>query len=246
MHSMQHARPLLSVVIPAYNEEDRIVDCLASLARQRTDHPFEVIVVDNGSLDRTARAAASAEPGLHVRVLNEPRKGRGRARRTGWAAARGSIVFSTDADAVLPSDWLSAGVAALRDPATVAVTGPARIEDCGPVTNAIYNHGLRLWRHLSRALLLGAVTMRGANFAARKSAYDAAGGFDPLADAHEDSDVSFRLAKIGRIVHAPGMVAIVSGRRYRDGFLKGMADYPRTFAERFVLGRRHVPLLDIR
>jgi glycosyltransferase involved in cell wall biosynthesis len=237
---------LLSVVIPAYNEADRIADCLHSLARQRTTHLFEVIVVDNASTDDTADVGQFCAPGLRVRVLHEPRKGRGRARRTGWAAARGSIVFSTDADAILPPDWLERGVAAFTDPNIVAVTGPARIEDCGMVTNALYSHGLRAWQRCSRVLMLGYVTMRGANFAARKSAYDVVGGFDPQADAHEDSDLSFRIQEAGRIVYDPHMLVTVSGRRYRDGFLKGMAEYPRTFAERFVLGRRTVPLMDVR
>lgn len=238
---------LLSVVIPAYNEEDRIVRCLESLAAQRTRRPFEVIVVDNGSTDGTAAAARRFWERLAIRVLREPRKGRGAARRLGWEAARGALVFSTDADAVLPPDWLERGARALlADPGVAAVTGPALIDDCTAITNALHNVGLNLWRRCSSAVLLGRTYVRGANFAARKSAYEAAGGFDALADAQEDMDLSFRLEEYGRILFVPRMSVIVSGRRFRDGFLRGFADYPRAFIERFVLGRRRVLLMDVR
>ena len=112
----------VSVVIPARNEEREIGRCLDSLARQ-TFRDFEVIVVDNGSMDRTASLARSRR----VRVIEEPRRGFSPARQAGFEAASGSIVASTDADTVVPPDWLARIEQAFKEqPQAVGVFGPFR------------------------------------------------------------------------------------------------------------------------
>lgn len=95
----------VSVVIPAYDEEDCIGDCLDSLARQTLEH--EVIVVDDGSRDRTA--AAARERG--VLVLRQEHGGPGTARNLGAAAARGDILAFLDADMTFAPDFLEKLVA---------------------------------------------------------------------------------------------------------------------------------------
>nr|WP_255603121.1 dolichyl-phosphate beta-glucosyltransferase [Oscillochloris sp. ZM17-4] len=96
---------MLSVVIPAYNEEGRLPATLASvmsyLARQ--SYASEVLVVDDGSSDRTADIA-EAHPG--VRVLRRDHRGKGFAVRAGALAARGAYVLLCDADLAVPiSEW---------------------------------------------------------------------------------------------------------------------------------------------
>ncbi|MCL6646712.1 MAG: glycosyltransferase family 2 protein [Chloroflexi bacterium] len=106
-----NAPPYLSVVIPAYNEEGRIGTALAKirayLATQ--EYPAEIIVVENGSTDRTASivAAAAAEPGTPVRLIQLPRPGKGGAVRAGMLAARGQYRFFADADLSMPIEQLS-------------------------------------------------------------------------------------------------------------------------------------------
>ena len=90
--------PHLSVVIPAYNEEQYLPACLRALRQQKDAPPFEVIVVDNASTDSTACIAGQF--GAHV--VAEPRKGVARARQSGFEAARAPIVASTDADTIVP------------------------------------------------------------------------------------------------------------------------------------------------
>ena len=98
----------LSIIIPAYNEEDRLGPSLAQYAAfyEQRREAVEILVVVNGSSDRTedvARAFAAAHP--IVRVLVEPRKvGKGGAILIGFRAAAGEAVGFTDADASTPPD----------------------------------------------------------------------------------------------------------------------------------------------
>ena len=121
----------VSVVIPAYNEEECLGDCLRALRRQTFPaEQFEVIVVDNASSDATAAVARR----LGARVVTEPRKGVSRARQAGFEAARGQVIASTDADTRVPPDWL-ARIAAhfAQDPALGGFYGPVRWPDGRPV-----------------------------------------------------------------------------------------------------------------
>jgi glycosyltransferase involved in cell wall biosynthesis len=100
---------LVSVVMPAFNEEAFIADALDSVLAQAYE-PVELIVVDDGSTDRTADIAA--ERGASV--LRQPRGGPAVARNTGLAASRGGYWTIVDADDVIPADRLSCQVAHLE------------------------------------------------------------------------------------------------------------------------------------
>src|SRR5437764_12302145 len=85
--------PLISVIIPAHNEEHYLVDTLQAL-REQTYPYFEVIVVANGCQDRTAAVARDRCD----RVIDLPDRGLGKARNTGGAKARGELLIFLDAD----------------------------------------------------------------------------------------------------------------------------------------------------
>jgi glycosyltransferase involved in cell wall biosynthesis len=99
--------PVVTVVIPARNEENFIVRAVASVAAQ--DYPLEsleCIVVDNGSTDRTAGVAARfghERSELDIKVENEPIPGVGRAKNRGASVARGEILIFMDADSRMDS-----------------------------------------------------------------------------------------------------------------------------------------------
>jgi glycosyltransferase involved in cell wall biosynthesis len=100
------SRPYLSVVIPAYNEEQRLKRYVPGIAEflQSRRRPFEIVVVNDGSRDRTAEAArelARAYPMLRLIDLN-PNRGKGGAVRAGMLDARGEYVLFTDADQSTP------------------------------------------------------------------------------------------------------------------------------------------------
>ncbi len=112
--------PPISVVIPAYNAAHSITDCMNALQRQCIDHPFEVILVDDGSTDETGKLAAEA--GAIV-----VRKERGRpaaARNAGIQAARGDIICFTDADCEPHDNWLhELTLPCFTDPDTIGGKG---------------------------------------------------------------------------------------------------------------------------
>lgn len=95
-HEMGRANDFITVVLPCLNEEDSVglVVQEALVALDATGIPGEVLVIDNGSLDRSAEVASEAG----ARVINEPRRGYGRALRTGIKEARGTIIVMADAD----------------------------------------------------------------------------------------------------------------------------------------------------
>ena len=237
---------MISVVIPAYNEEERIGACLEALQRQTTTEPFEVIVVDNGSTDHTADTAKVLGRGLHLRVITELRKGRGAARATGCSKAHGDIIFCTDADTIVPPQWIETFSQLLqKNPKIVGVTGSSRINDCTRWRNAIFNTFMPITIRMNY-LFYRHAGLSGFSCAFRKDAYVKSGGFDPEADAYEDLELSKRMAPYGKIVFSTQAPVLFSGRRFRGGLLKGCYEYTKTFIEKFYMGKRRVVLSDVK
>jgi dolichyl-phosphate beta-glucosyltransferase len=119
--------PRLSLVVPAYNEEPRLERSLERLLAFATaqGHPLELIVVDDGSADRTAelvREAAAVTPAnVSLRLLQHPRNlGKGRAVKTGCLAAAGDFVAYLDADLATPPQEALKLLRALEEGADVA------------------------------------------------------------------------------------------------------------------------------
>lgn len=103
--------PLLSVIIPAFNESARIIATLDELARYLGDQDYtsEVLVVDDGSVDDTADLVRQwATDRTDTFVIRIPHAGKGWAVRAGMLAARGSYRFMCDADLAMPVHWIGA------------------------------------------------------------------------------------------------------------------------------------------
>jgi dolichyl-phosphate beta-glucosyltransferase len=100
--------PELSVVIPAYNEEKVIAQTLEAVTGyfEQAHVPHEILVVDDGSTDRTAETVARLATRLPVRLLRGPHRGKGAAVKLGMLDARGGLVLFTDADLSTPiAEW---------------------------------------------------------------------------------------------------------------------------------------------
>jgi glycosyltransferase involved in cell wall biosynthesis len=108
---------LVSFVVIAYNEARNIARTLASINAQEELGRYEVVVVDDGSRDRTAEIVAElAAQNSAVRLIRlTENRGRGYARARGVAEARGNLIATIDADIILPPDWLLRARAALHD-----------------------------------------------------------------------------------------------------------------------------------
>ena len=237
---------MISIVIPAYNEEKNIARCLDAFLHQTTTRPFEVILVNNASTDRTVAIAESYVGKLTLTIINDSVKGRGHARSFGFARARGDIILSSDSDAVVPEDWIERLASALEaHPEVVAVTGTCMIDDCDEKTNRRFNR-TQPWMMKGYRVLFGHYWLSGFSFGIRKEAYAASGGFDPDLNAQEDIDLSAKVARIGKILFIPDVPVLFSGRRFKGGLLKGLVPYVRSFMHWYREKKGHSHLEDVR
>jgi glycosyltransferase involved in cell wall biosynthesis len=177
-----------SFVVIAHNEERNIGRALDSIAAQRELGAHEVIVVDDGSRDRTAEIArdhAAANPAVRLIQLGRNR-GRGSARSVGVDAASGRLIATVDADIVLPEDWLERCRVALdsRD----AVAGTA-VPD-GDVAYLCSRFGLepRVVGHTQ--------DVTGSNALYRRELFDSV-GFDPGLRDGEDVALNYAMRACG-------------------------------------------------
>ncbi len=168
----------VSVVIPAHNEESNIADTIRAVLNQDY-HDFEVIVVDNASVDKTGEVA-SAFP---VTVVREDRKGLLWARERGRTESTGDIIANIDADCLPERDWISRGVGHFEHPRVAAVSGPYDYYDAHPVfrLSSLLTQKY-IYRPVNRILQMKSVrrgaTLIGGNNFIRASALEKAGGYD--------------------------------------------------------------------
>ena len=134
----RQARPTLTVVLPCYNEAERLPRTLRSLLAHLSGAPgeVEVLVVDDGSTDATVAAvAAIAAADVRVRLLClSPNRGKGAAVRAGMLAAEGELIVFTDADGSYGPSELDRIIRALAE-APVAIG--ARVTTRGPLTRRV-------------------------------------------------------------------------------------------------------------
>ena len=216
----------ISVIIPARNEEKYIEFCINSVKSQNFKD-YEIIVVDNGSTDKTSEIAKK----LGAKVVFEPRVGLPRARETGRRAANGEILLYIDADTIIPPSHLSKVSEFFANHSeAVATTNPYTFYDGNWKTNIfiwfVFKFTFPLYHWLLGAFKLPQFVL-GGSFAVRKYILEKTGGFNTnLTFYGEDADISIRISKQGLIAFLPGLRTSTSARRYlSQGFLKTQSIY---------------------
>jgi glycosyltransferase involved in cell wall biosynthesis len=230
----------VSIVIPVYNEAERLDACLRSIAAQ-TAAPQEVIVVDNNSSDDSAIIAQRYS---FVKLLRENRQGVVHARNRGFDAASGDIIGRIDADSLLPDSWV-AQVQALfiNNQNMSAVSGAPHYYDFG-LSRLADTIDYRLRAHLARKLG-NANFLWGANMAVRRSAWKQVRSTLCIRqDMHEDFDLAIHLQAQGLLVaYEAQLIAGVSFRRvdtcFRD-YVRYSLISPHTYAMHRLRGRYHM------
>ncbi len=209
----QEQPPRFSVVIPAFNEEEYLGDCLDSLARQDFPESFEIIVVDNNSTAQTSEIAR----GRGATVVREETRGVCWARQCGTALASGEIVISTDADTTFSPGWLTRIDKAFRDdPGRVAVAGPCNFVDA-PLWGRIYTWALFGLVHLISYVSGRIPYVSATNIAFRRSAWS---GYDTRATQGGDEvGLMRRLRSRGRVFFDFGNPTFTSSRRLYRGLI---------------------------
>jgi glycosyltransferase involved in cell wall biosynthesis len=214
-------KPLLSIVVPAYNEEGYLGYCLQSLLEQ--DFPkqdFEIIVVNNASTDKTETIARA----FKVKVISEPKKGTVFARQKGTLAAQGKIIISFDADSEAEKDYLKRLMSNFkRAPWAIAVAGFYRCPDL-KITSKIY------LEFFSRGLIFLYTKVFGTpfyisatNLAFTKEAFLKCGGY-PLEGGRPADQRLFlrRLKKVGKVIFDPNLIVTTSPRRIKNRFITSL------------------------
>jgi O-antigen biosynthesis protein len=185
--------PRVSVVVCAYNASDTLEECLVSL-EQLTYPDYEIILVNDGSTDRTSEIAHSHP---RVRVIDMANGGLSAARNVGLAEARADIVAYTDADVRVDRDWLTYLVQPFLTSDVVGSGGPNVVPpDDRPMAQCI----ARAPGGPTHVLLDDRIAehVPGCNMAFRRDALLTIGGFNPIyLRAGDDVDVCWRLQSRG-------------------------------------------------
>jgi cellulose synthase/poly-beta-1,6-N-acetylglucosamine synthase-like glycosyltransferase/peptidoglycan/xylan/chitin deacetylase (PgdA/CDA1 family) len=196
-----------SVVVPAYNEGECIADTVRSLVR--SDHPVEVVVVDDGSTDDTAAQVERLRL-PSVRLVRQPNGGKPAALNTGITYARHDLIVMMDGDTVFEPTTVGRLVQPFRDPGVGAVSGNTKVLNrsglLGQWQHIEYVVGFNLDRR-AYDILQCMPTVPGAVGAFRWAALVDVGGVsdDTLA---EDTDLTMAISRAGwRVVYEPGAVA---------------------------------------
>lgn len=204
-------KPYISVVIPAYNEEDYLPYCLKSLKNQKFSD-FEIIVVDNNSTDKTAAIARK----FGAKVIKEPKQGYIFALNTGMGKAKGEIIAVTDADTNVSYQWLDVINKCFKKKSVIAMTGSASIETESRLYQRFTYTLFNLFLGIN--FLIGKPHIVGFNFAVRNEIFKRIGGLDKRFYMSCDVDLGLRLKQYGEIVFDKKAYVKTVSRRWDNNF----------------------------
>lgn len=202
------ATPKVSIVIPALNEEKFLSDCLQSLRNQDYSGEYEIIVVDNGSSDNTAKIARDF--GAKV-ICYTDKRGAPYARQVGAETAYGDIIAQADADTIYPRDWLKRIARLASEPRAVAIAGRFIYKD-----SFIWAEIEILLRHcinrLAVALIGRPLVISGAAFAFCRKDFLSVNGYRGLSFSADQYSICSRLSKRGKILYDKDLLCLTSTR----------------------------------
>ncbi|MFH1841425.1 MAG: glycosyltransferase [Candidatus Nealsonbacteria bacterium] len=211
---------MISVIIPAYNEEKRISRCLESVFSQDYSFKYEVLVVDNNSSDRTAEIVKDNFP--KARIIFEEKKRVVVARNRGSKEAKGNILIFLDADVIIPEDHIRKILKKLkRDKNVILVSGSYFYYD-----GSFYVKFLTIFffclgflgEYLFNRFLNLASSINAGNFAVYKDCFEKVGGFNENIDFYGDEAyITSRLRKIGKVRFCRNLSIKSSARRFEKG-----------------------------
>jgi len=190
---------LASVIVPVHNGAHTLGACLSALLAQTEGRDdVELIVVDDGSSDDSARVAEQCG----VVVLRQEHAGAGAARNRGARRATGAILLFTDADCEPLPGWIEQMLVPFSDPEVVGVKGIYRTRQRSAVARFAQAEYEEKYDRLARGDSIDFVDTYAAAY--RRTLFERHGGFDPSFLLDEDQELSFRLAEAGhKLVLAP-------------------------------------------
>lgn len=192
---MNMTKDPVSIVIPMYNAEKHIVSVLEAIFSQDYGGRMEVIVVNDGSNDRSRELIRGYESQGKIRVIDQPNQGAVTSTNNGFQATRYDFICSIDSDVVLHQDWLKKIMKEFDDPLVGAVQGYYLTPKGSSFLTRMMGYDVErrydgiVGRYVSQVCT--------GDTAYRRSALEQTGLFDPVFVYGYDNDMSYRLVKAG-------------------------------------------------
>jgi lipopolysaccharide/colanic/teichoic acid biosynthesis glycosyltransferase/GT2 family glycosyltransferase len=193
---------MISVIVPAYNADATIGDCVRALQHQSlASDKYEIIIVDDGSTDATLHIVR--QPGISV--ISQEHRGAASARNAGAEAACGNLLLFTDADCAPNSDWIEVMSAPFASTDIVGVKGAYRTAQHELIARFVQIEYEDKYDRMAREIQIDFIDTYSAAY--RRDAFLLNGGFDVRLRAIEDQEFSFRLAHKGyRLIFVPAAI----------------------------------------
>lgn len=218
--------PEISIVIPAYNEEENIIRTLYSLSSNLPGMGVEIIVVNNNSADNTEALVRACG----VVCVNETVQGITRARNTGLAVAKGRYILNADADTIYPPNWIKEMIKPLAGGGNVALTYGSfsfiPVGNTGRLGYFFYEYATDVVRLINKYFKEEAVNVYGFNSGFRKEQGLAVEGFNHPPGTNEDGWLGLKLRDkgFGKLYYVTTAPAWTTDRRIQldGGIWKGI------------------------
>lgn len=225
----------VSVVIPVYNEEKYIQNCLDSLLKQE-EKPNEIIVVDNNCTDNTIELVKKYKD---IKIIREAKQGMIPARNAGFNKAENEIIAKCDADTILPLNWIkNIKNNFSKDFSFVGISMPIRISDVPIVGRSTILFYIYM---LVPRLMIGVYPFVGPSYAIKKTVWDEVKNRICLDEkaVHEDIDLCLHIRKYGKIYHDGNIIVASSARRIINNPLSFFGEYNIRFFK-MLYSHRHL------
>jgi peptidoglycan-N-acetylglucosamine deacetylase len=224
MYFLESAKPAVAVIVPAFNEEKVIAQTIASLLASDYPQPFEIIVVDDGSKDKTfERAMAEFGDNPRVQIFKKPNGGKSAALNFGIAQTKADVIVAMDADTVFPKDTISKLARHFSWRGIGAVAGNAKVGNRLNILTKWQALEYITSQNLDRRAfnVLDCITVvPGAVGAWRRELVVQAGGFGHSTLA-EDADLTIAIRRMGyAIVNEDEALAYTEAPDTMKGFVK--------------------------
>jgi glycosyltransferase involved in cell wall biosynthesis len=196
-NNLAKGNPEISIVMPAYNEEENIVPTLMSLCSNLVNMSVEIIVVNNNSKDQTEELVNACG----VTCILETKQGITLARNAGLAQAKGKYILNADADTIYPKNWIQEMVKPLVNNQNVAITygrfAFIPIGNTGRITYYFYEILADITRLYNNYKKTQAVNVYGFNSSFRREQGLQVDGFNHPPGTNEDGYLALKLHNKG-------------------------------------------------
>lgn len=224
---LQKGAPDVSIVMPAYNEAENILQTLLSLSNNTSNWSVEIIVVNNNSKDKTEEMVLATG----IPCIREMEQGITVARNAGLAVAKGKFILNADADTIYPKDWIEQMVKPLANNENVAAVygrfSFIPIGNTGRLTYFFYEYFADFMRWLNKTFRDEAMNAYGFNSGFRREQGLSVNGFNHPPGTNEDGWLALKLREkgYGKLHYVTNITALVwtTDRRIQidGGLLKG-------------------------